>query len=122
MAATNWKPAHDMAIVYNAVTLKCMSGGESYEQEQFEVTHTENNGAYAFGLGVKRRSVTFELPVDSDTPYIPAVGSFVTVTYSDGGQTVSGDAAITRLSKRGGGRGGYTLSGEATFTGTVTVS
>jgi hypothetical protein len=122
MPATNWKPAWDAQITYNGTVLNATTASYSYDQEQFETTNTESNGAYEFGLGVTRHSLSFELPVDDDTPHVPTEGSFVTATYSDGVNTFSGNAAITRIGRRGGGRGGYTVSGECTYTGTVSKS
>jgi hypothetical protein len=122
VAATNWKPAHDASIVYSGVTFKCTSASVSVDIEQFETTNTESNGAYEFGLGVKRISLSFEIPVDDDTPVVPTEGAFATATWSDGASTYTGDGAITRIGRRGGGRGGFSVSGEITFTGSVTKS
>jgi hypothetical protein len=122
MAAVVYKPAWDASIVHNSVTLKCTTASISVEIEQFETTHTESDGAYEFGAGVKRVSMSFECPVVSSTGTVPAEGSFATATWSDSIGTYTGDGMVTRISRRGGGRGGFSISGELTFTGAVTKS
>jgi hypothetical protein len=122
MAATVYKPAHNAAVAYSGVTYKCATASIEEQIEEFETTNTESNGAYEFGLGVRSISMTFECPVVDTTGNVPAVGTFATATWSDGISSYSGDGALTQVSRRGGGRGGFTFSGTLKFTGAVTKS
>lgn len=120
MAATVYKPAHDAAITFNSVTFKCVTASIGVEIEEFDCTNTESNGAYEFGMGVKKHTLNWEIPVTSTASQIPTEGSFASASWSDGVHTYSGDGAVTNIQRRGGGRGGFTVSGNLVFTGTVT--
>src|SRR5574343_9439 len=84
MAATVYKPAWDVSIVYSGTTFKCTTASISVEIEQFETTNDQSEGAYEFGAGVKRISLSFECPVVSTTGTLPAEGSFAPATWAAG--------------------------------------
>jgi hypothetical protein len=122
MPCTNWKPAWDAVLTVGGSELKCTSCSVQVQFETFDTTNTTSDGAREFGIGVKSVSLQFEMPVDDDTPAVPDEGTCVAASYADGEATYSGNFVITSITKRGGGRGGYSVSGSAESTGTVTKS
>lgn len=121
-ASTNWKPAYDVAITVNGTELILTSGECSVEIEEFETTNTLSEGDYEFGPGVKKVSLRGSLVVDDDSYHVPTEKNLVAASYSDGGKTYSGQGRVTRVSRRGGGRGAFTADIEFTFSGAVTAS
>lgn len=121
-AQTNWAPAWDVAVTHAGTTLYATTASLSETVEQFETTSTESNGDYEFGAGITTRTISCSIPVDDDTPFVPALKSLVAVTWTDPEGGRSGYGRVVRATSRGGGKGGFTVDLEIGLTGSVTVS
>jgi hypothetical protein len=121
-ASTVWKPAYDVTLIINGVTLPATTAEYSEEVEDFDTTNTESNGDHEFGVAVTTRSLRGEVPIDSDTPLWPPLKTLVAASYNDGEETHSGSIRLLSRQKRGGGRGGFMVSFSGKFTGAVTTA
>lgn len=118
-SATVWKPAYDAKLTYDSVAQKCMSVEHGWTGDEFETTNNEGDGSYEFGIGGEKHQLRWSTPVAADS-VLPAEKSLLDAVFNDGLFTFTGKARVTSASRKGGGKGGYTIDYQATFTGTVT--
>ena len=121
-ADSNWKPANDMHFTHNGVTIHCENVELRESDETFETTNTESGGAYEYGVNTVRYDVRGTAVIDSDDVRMPTRRTLVAATIDDGIDTVAGKARLTSRTRQGGGKGGYKVPFEGSFTGAVTVS
>jgi hypothetical protein len=118
-AADVWKPAYDAKLKYNAAAVAASSVEFQENLGEFDTTNTESAGDYEFGVDVTTRKLRWTTPVKVGA-VLPALKDLCDAIYSDGIDVFTGKARITSRNRKGGGKGGYTIDYEATFTGTVT--
>ena len=122
MADADWKPAYDVHFTDNGNIINCENVEIREQVETFETTNTESAGAYEEGTAVTRYDVRGTAMIDKNSVKMPSFKTLVPMTFSDGLSTFTGKGRIKSRTRQGGGKGGYKVPFEGTFSGAVAVS
>lgn len=122
MADADWKPAFDVHFTDNGNVIYCENVEIREQVETFETTNTESAGNYEEGAGVTRYDIRGTALIDRAAVKMPSFKTLVPMVFSDGIGSFSGKGRIKSRTRQGGGKGGYKVPFEGTFSGVVTVS
>jgi hypothetical protein len=115
-------PGKNLTVTVNSVAQLVQTSNLQREAGEVDYTNTSSSGEFEGGTDIRKTTCDFTVVVNGSALYAWDAGNELPASWAmTGGKSHSGTFIILNQSHSMNIRGAYTVQGQGTFTGTVTV-